>query len=196
MAFFFFKRHLAIFGIGLLSFSSGFANEFYSQQQNFPRRLFSNPYRSASLTRDYSREVSEKEKKNISYIITTLGNKPLTRVWKEKSELKKVGDRINAIHPLRFLMCVFTDENLKVAMHNLKGRDWVWNEFKKGLYHSLDEETAAQNMHLEYIQHFSDTLLIQSSLILPAIQQGKWDDFIYLLLKYVPREGDPGRYNI
>jgi hypothetical protein len=146
--------------------------------------------------RDYHTEVTPIEKEFISFIVSTLGNKSLTKVWKEKSSLKKAGDQIDHIHPLKFLTIIFTDENLKVAIANLKESKWVWTESKKGLFSSLSDELASENMPLEYIQEFSETIGIDPALILPSIYHADWDDFFSVLIKNVPREGNPGRYDM
>ncbi len=146
--------------------------------------------------RDYNTEVTPLEKEFISFIVSTLGNKSLAKIWKEKSSLKKAGEKIDHIHPLKFLSVVFTDEELKVAIANLKETRWIWNEFKSGLFSSLSEELANENMPEEYILDFSFRLGIDASLIKPSISQADWDEFFSVLIKNVPREGNPDRYDM
>lgn len=146
--------------------------------------------------RDYSEEVTEQEKEYIVYIVTTLGNKALTKIYKEKDNLKKAGDKIDHLHPLRFLRTVFTDEELKAAIANIKESRWVWGEFKKGLFNSLKEETRNKNMGSEYIDDFARAIDIDPSLILPSINQSDWDALVSVLIKNVPREGNPTRYDM
>ncbi len=149
-----------------------------------------------SSWRNYNIEISPMEMEYIYFIISTLGNKSLAKIWKEESSLKKAGDRIDHIHPLKFLMAIFTDEDLKVAIANLRESHWVWGKFKNGLYDSLSDELANDNMPFEYIQDFADTLGIDMMLILPSISQSNWDELLSILIKNVPREGDPTRYDM
>lgn len=154
-------------------------------------------YRAVNVIwRDYHEQVTDQEKEYIAFIVTTLGNKPLTKIYKEKDNLKKIGDKIDHIHPLRFLMTVFTDEELKAAIANIKESRWVWGEFKKGLFNSLKDESKSKNMNIEFIQDFANTVEIDSSLIIPAINQSDWDGLISILIKNVPREGNPNRYDM
>jgi len=57
-----------------------------------------------------------------------------------KGDLVAAGDRIDHVHPLRFLEAVFTDEELKVGIRNIRGKGWVWNHFVGGLKDSLSTE--------------------------------------------------------
>lgn len=147
--------------------------------------------------RQYQTPVSKKDKEKIRYIVTTLGFESTAKIATERSDLKKTGKEINHIHPLRFLMTVFTDEELKAGVHGIRGRmiGWIWSEFLDGLVKSLDEENAKQNMKMEYIQDFAKTVNIDVNVILPSIQQKKWSDFVNLLIDRIPRKNNPNRYD-
>lgn len=149
-----------------------------------------------SAWRDYSYPASDDEKELIAFIVTTLGNKPLTKIYREKDALKKAGDKIDHIHPLRFLEVVFTDEELKASIANIRESRWVWGEFKKGLFNSLKDETKNRNVTSEYIADFANTVNIDPQLIVPYFLQLDWDGLIFALIKNVPREGNPTRYDM
>jgi len=150
----------------------------------------------SSAWRDYYRENAKEDTEHLSFIICTMGFKSIFKIFKERKALKSAGDKIDHLHPLRFVMGIFTDEEMKAAMHNIKGRTMVWDEFKKGLYTSLTDETKNNNMHVEFIEHFAKRVHVDSNLIIRPLQQQKWDEFINVLLKHVPRKGDPKRYDM
>jgi hypothetical protein len=158
-----------------------------------PFEVYGSP---SSSWRDYSEEVTDQEKENIAYIVKTLGNKSLPKIYREKEALKKAGDKIDHVHPLRFLMTIFTNEELKAAICNIRESRWVWGEFKKGLFNSLKDESKNKNMNDEYIQHFATTVHINPALINPPINRSDWDGLISTLIKNVPREGNPNRYDM
>jgi hypothetical protein len=145
--------------------------------------------------RNYLADVSPEEKMAIRFIVTTLANKSLIAIALAKGDLEEAGDRIDHIHPLRFLMTVFTDEELKVGIRNIRGKGWVWNHFLGGLKEALSAETKIGNMKNEYIQNFSQVVKINTALIQPAISQQKWDDFVDLLITHIQRSGDHDRYD-
>ncbi|MBA3721639.1 MAG: hypothetical protein H0W88_04485 [Parachlamydiaceae bacterium] len=146
--------------------------------------------------RNYQKPVSDKEKADIRYIVTTLAKSSWLQLLKEKSSLDRAGDRIDHIHPLRFLMCVFTDEELKSGFHAIKGNGGkVWNEFFGGLSKSLDQESKRDNMSKEDIQDFANTLKIKVGDINDPIQKRRWNDLASALVKLLPRTGNHGRYD-
>lgn len=146
--------------------------------------------------RDYWRENSKEDTENLSYIICTMGFKSLAHIWSERKALKSAGDKLDHLHPLRFTMGIFTDEKMKAAMHNVVGSLFTWREFKKGLYTTLTVETKNGNMALEYMEDFAKRVKVDKNLIIRPLQQEKWDEFINVLIKHVPRAGDPKRYDM
>jgi hypothetical protein len=145
------------------------------------------------LLRDYTVPATSQEKDTIYYIVTTLGNKSIATIVKETSNLKKTRAKLNNLHPLRFAEVIFTNENLKAAVANIKGRAW-WSQFRSGLTDSLAEESKKQNLNLDQIHDFAKNVGIDPNLIIGPLQKGKWDEFLTILIDKVPRQGDPGRY--
>ena len=145
--------------------------------------------------RPYDMEVSLAEKADVHYIVTTLANKSLIFLAFNRKELEVAGNRIDHLHPLRFLMTVFTDEELKVGIRNIRGKGWVWNSFIGGLRECLTSEAGIGNVREEYIVHFAHTVGIDENMVLPAVRQGDWDTFIDLLITHIPRKGNHDRYD-
>lgn len=148
------------------------------------------------VARDYNIPLSEANKKSIEYIIETLGNSSLISIAKQKSGLQRAGSQITAVHPLRFLAFVFTEEKLKAAMHNMNGRAWVWKEFVDGLKGSMDEEAQRGNMTVEQIQDFAATVQLDPSLLYNLVVNRRWKDFIQTLITEIPRHENAHRYDI
>lgn len=145
--------------------------------------------------RNYSIEVSPEEKSDIRYIVTSLANKSLISIAFIKGDLESAGDRIDHLHPLRFLMTVFTDEELKVGIRNIRGKGWVWSHFTGGLKDCLSTEFSIGNMREDQILHFAQTVGIDPNVIFPSIYQKNWDELIDLLITHIPRKGDHNRYD-
>ena len=149
-----------------------------------------------TVRRDYETAVTEPEKKDLTYIVTSLANDSLISLGTSKSSLKKAGDRIDHIHPFRFLMTVFTDEKLKAGAHAIRDRGgWVWEGFIDGLTGSLKEEAARLNL-LQFAPDFAQKVKIDLALILPSLEQGKMTEFVNVLIDKIPREINPNRYDM
>lgn len=149
-----------------------------------------------SPQRNYLIPVSQSEKNDLTYITTTLARTSLPGLAGAKSSLKKAGDRIDHLHPLRFLMTIFTDEELKANISAIRSRGWVWDKFYDGLEGSLREESKKNNMTNEYIVDFANTIGIDINLIQQSIQGKRWKEFVNTLIDTVPRSGNPTRYDM
>lgn len=146
--------------------------------------------------RNYWKPLTEQEKQDVAYILRTLANQTLIKINSSKSSLKKAGDRIEQIHPLRFLTYVFSNDELIVCMRNLQGRSWVWSEFFDGVVDSLKNEYALGNILDEHIQELAKQAKINASSLHPAIQSQNWGSLINTLISVVPRQGDANRYDM
>lgn len=175
-----------------------------AQGRNFDRSRLDFEVSSAGITvrskkpawRDFSIPVSKSEKKEIAYIVKTLANDNLISLGFSKSSLEKAGDRIEHIHPYRFLITVFTDEELKAGVHAIRHRGgWTWEGFIDGLTGSLKDEAAKGNL-LKYTSEFAQKVNIDPSLIHPSLEKGKWVEFVNVLIDKIPREFDPNRYDM
>lgn len=145
--------------------------------------------------RDYFTELKPDEKADIRYIITFLANKSLLSIAGHKGALEQKGDRIDHIHPLRFLLTVFTDEELKVGIRNIRAKGWVWGDFISGLKESLTTESKIQNLTDQHIAHFAQVIELDPNLLYPSASNRRWDEFIDILITQVPRKGDYNRYD-
>lgn len=147
-----------------------------------------------SGTRSYAAGVSKSDGEDIAYIVKTLANSSLPRIKTAESSLKKAGDRIDAVHPLQFLLCLFTNEELKVAIRNLNGRTWVWKNFLGGLTDTLEEENGKGNI-LPYLTDFAARINVDVNGLLALQQTGRWEKFVVSLIEMIPRDPGSGRYN-
>lgn len=147
-----------------------------------------------AAARDYTAAVTADQKKDIGYILKTLGNASLTKIAKQKSSLEKAGNRIESIHPFKFLETIFTDEELIVSIRNLQGRSKLWPQFRDPLISSLSAESDVGNL-TPYTQDLASTLKIDVSGISADIDNKNWSGLISDLITLVPRTGDSNRYS-
>lgn len=151
----------------------------------------------ASGERDYYRDLLKTEYTDLRYILTTLAKSKLTTLLRVRSKLQDTGDRIDHLHPLRFILTCFRDEELKGSFHCVHDRGGkVWGKFYDELKKNFNAEANRDNLKEEYIKDFARQLNIKASLITPALQKRQWDTFVETLLKNIPRGGEPDRYDM
>lgn len=146
--------------------------------------------------RDYYKPLTSKEKEDMSYIVNTLGMSSLVKIAKEKSSLKKAGERITNVHPFIFLKTIFTDEEMKVSVHAIQGRSWVRDDFFNGFKESFDEEAEKNNISNDMVIDFSSKVGIDPNLIMPFVQEKQWKQLINTLIDKIPRKTETDRYDM
>lgn len=148
------------------------------------------------VQRQYHKGLSSSERADIGFILRTLANHNLIVIGTTyKSQLKKAGIRVEHVHPIRFLECIFGDQELKVCARNIQGKSWVWSEFLGGIVNSLKEETKNGNVKPEFIHDFAAIIGIDVNIIFPAYQQQRWEDMVLSLINMVPKGEGGDRYN-
>ena len=154
-------------------------------------------YHATSQPRNYEIPLTEQDKKDITFIVTTLADKSLVSILARKGDLNAAGDRINGIHPYRFLGYIFSTEKLKVAARNIRRRGGlVWKNFSSGVTDTLSEESSKGALTKADFDAFIGTIKIDPKLVYPDIVAKNWQNFIENLVKYVERDGDAGRFNM
>lgn len=146
--------------------------------------------------RDYAIAVSKSEKADIAFIVKTLAYDSLISIGRQRSDLKKAGERIDHIHPFRFLMTVFQDEELKVGVAAIRQQiGWVKDGFFDGLIDCLKEEATRDNL-LPHLNDFAKRLKLSSHSLDPLLSKGAHKEFVDYLIDNIPRQNDPNRYNM
>lgn len=145
--------------------------------------------------RDYYTPVTPAQRECLRYIVTSLGNKSLVTIAIIRPQLEEAGDVIEGLHPLKFLHTVFSDEEMKVAIRNIRPRAWIWTSFMNGLKQSLITESNISNITLDHIRDFSESLGIDYRLVKREVDQKQWEGLVNLLIHLVPRGTDSRRYD-
>ncbi len=156
--------------------------------------IFANKSRQRS-PRNYGVPVSSTEKENIRFIIRSLAKHNWAQLAKEEPSLKRTGDKINHVHPFRFLQCVFTDEELKAGLFVIRNKSLVWGEYYDGLKKSLNDESDLNNL-IQFTPDFANNVGINVHAILPYVQTRQWSALIDTLINSIPRTGNPDRYDM
>ena len=164
---------------------------------NYPKGIGQYGRSQTTTNRDYWREVAKSEKKDMTYIITTLSQSSLLSIANERSSLKKAGQRIEHVHPLRFLCTIFSDEELKIGIKGIRERSsWIWDEFFSNFKDNLEKEDQKNNILSSHVKDLAKKIKIDSALIIPIINRKDWGQLILTLIEIVPRHTDPDRYKM
>jgi hypothetical protein len=141
-----------------------------------------------AIDRPYDREPTMQDRADIHYIVDGLADRHWSWLLTHVGTMKRAGDRIESVHPLRFLQVVFTDEKLKVSMKKVASKGGrYWTELMGGLKRSLAEEQGKGNLTIAQVSQFAELVGIPPGLIGNSIVQARWDEMVWLLIQNVPR---------
>lgn len=145
--------------------------------------------------RDYWHAVTSEEKNNIRYILRSMASLSWYELLDKKSSLEAAGDKIDHIHPLRFLATVFTDEELKGCVHAIRDRSLVWSRFFDPMKDTMTYESSQNNMKPEFVKDFAKKIKLKPDPFIAYVKAKNWDELMDSLLKQLPRQGNPERYD-
>ena len=121
--------------------------------------------------------LTDEDKKNIRYIVTTMAEKNVIQLLLEKKTLEKKGDQIQPVHPLRFAGYVLTDPVLKRSMKVVSKNSFKWDGFLTGYEKRLKEERRAGTLDC-YVPGLADLLEVDRSVIQRYINQENYGGLI------------------
>ncbi len=125
--------------------------------------------------------LTEQDKENITYIITSLGEQGKLTLLVNKSELTRRGDLIQGVHPLKFLTVVFRDEYLKkVCMPEILKDYFKKKNFLDGLGANMTKE-AQKGKIQKYMPDFLSEINLNSKhseSLLKFVEIRDWEGFV------------------
>ena len=162
-----------------------------------PKLSFENPSAKAFVDkRDYYRPMTKVELDAIRFIVLTLGNEPLYKLYKYESDMKKAGDKFSTVHPLNLWMEIFTTKDTTSAIFNARNRKLVWKPFMKGMAESLQEAYDGNNLKEEYVLDFAKKVGIDPDLVRKPLYAQDWSGFVQALLDNTKKSGKDDRYDM
>jgi len=125
--------------------------------------------------------LTNQDKENITYIITSLGEQGKLTLLVNKSELTRRGDLIQGVHPLKFLTVVFKDEYLKkVCMPAILKDYFKKKNFLDGLGANMTREAQKGKLQ-KYMPDFLNEINLSSEHsenLLKFVETRDWEGFI------------------
>lgn len=125
---------------------------------------------------DYSKPLTEAEKQNINYIITTLSEHSMFGLYKYQEKLEEAGAQIEHVHPLRHLGYVFSTPDLIAKTQRIQRYPWkrYARDFRKPLTLAVKQGKLDQSV----LDDFAKRVNINVEILQPYVQQGDWINFV------------------
>jgi hypothetical protein len=94
----------------------------------------------------YQLPLSEREKRFIKIIISTMADKNIIQLALERHAMESKGKKINHVHPLRFIGYILSNAHLKDDLRTIKKSSFKWDAFIHGFSKRMKEELSKGNV--------------------------------------------------
>ncbi len=132
--------------------------------------------------------ITEAEAQVIYKIIDTVGNNGYGTLLLKRGELRDLGNKVQHIHPLRFLGTLFTNPDLKKCMVEVQSKNLKWRGFMDGDHPTPGfvakcEREYARNNFEPYILSFCQAVKAHPDQVRALIEKREWEKLVqYLIL--------------
>lgn len=129
----------------------------------------------------YSLRLTSDDSHNISKLIKNMADLNLWELLKKSKDMKKLGRKIEPVHPLRFLGCIFSTHELKKRMPKIKDSHFKWVKFTEGLFDRLSKEARHDNLN-RFIPGFAQTVGCSEEAIQDFVRRHDWNGMLEYLM--------------
>lgn len=131
---------------------------------------------------DFKLEVSDDHAKIIDEIIVTMGSSSVIGLGFKKNHLKALGKKINGVGTLQFLGYIFTRDDLKKHMANIRKSSMKWNGFMDGVKPGLNKIEASKELYSD-LPGFAKTLNVKTDPLVKKAEEKDWNGFVSYLIQ-------------
>lgn len=126
--------------------------------------------------------VTEEERKHIRYIIETVGKTSAIMLPFHAETLEDLGQRVQHVHPLRFLETIFVDPYLKKCMASIRDSFFKWRNFLAGFSKRIEEEHANDHV-IPYLMGFCKRVKADPDQVRVLVQKKQWEALVAYLIE-------------
>ncbi|EYE60736.1 putative lipoprotein [Bacteroides fragilis str. S6L5] len=131
----------------------------------------------------YEDQVTEQDKKDISFVVAAAAEKSSISLAMSQAELKTALHRIKELHPLALLKFVAENSSLIEGMKKMQSRDWIWNMFLNELKEVFSQAVAQGIISDEDINDFASSLHLDKEIVSSVVQGEKWPELLDMVMQ-------------
>lgn len=117
----------------------------------------------------------------IHELISTMAETSLASLYFKEDHLNAIGDRVNEVHPLKFLAVIINDPYLKTCLGLIWDSSFKRGRFLEGLGGRLSREAEKGKLNA-HLAPFSADVRIPAENIRPYFDSQDWGSFVIFLI--------------
>jgi hypothetical protein len=125
----------------------------------------------------YQLSITEKDKKIISDIITTIAEKNILQLAFIKHSVERKGKKIERVHPMRFMGYILSSSELRSCLKTIKKSSFKWDHFIAGFSRRMKEEYAHDNVYI-YVPGFCQQINGDEEAVKRFIKRKDWEGIV------------------
>lgn len=125
----------------------------------------------------FSLRLTERDKKNISILLTDLAEKNYLQLLAAKKSMNRKGDRVRVVHPMRFIGYILSDSNLHRCLKIIQKDGIKFKEFVGGFEDHMAEEALKDEL-LKYVPGLAQQLKADPQVIETLIESKSYATII------------------
>lgn len=129
----------------------------------------------------YALPLTDKEKRFIKAIVSTMADKNIFQLALERRTLEKKGDKVHHVHPMRFLGFILADPDLKDDLKSIKKSSFKWDAFVSGFGKRMKEEYGRGNLY-QHVPGFAQQVGANPQNVYPYLDKKDWEGLVKSLL--------------
>jgi hypothetical protein len=118
----------------------------------------------------------------IQELISTMAETNLVALYFKENHMKALGDRVNEVHPLKFLAVIFSNSYLKSCMNVIWDSTIKRNEFVNGLAGSLNREMEKGRLYV-HLEAFAADVNLPHETVRPFFDAQDWGNLVLFLIR-------------
>ncbi|MEM8727716.1 MAG: hypothetical protein AAGE99_03290 [Chlamydiota bacterium] len=136
----------------------------------------------------YSLPMSRTDQDHIYELIESMGGSGYWSLLKQKKRMEKLGDKVDDVHPLRFIAYIYGHPHLKGNMDKIMGDRFKRRGFlnghgkKEGFAQRMMKEMRRNNL-IRYLPGFARSVRVDENEISPFFHRHDWEGLLRYLNK-------------
>jgi hypothetical protein len=129
----------------------------------------------------YHLRLTHEDQKNIEKLIKKLADLNVFELLLKKKEMEKLGDKIQPVHPLRFIGYIYSCPDLKKRLSKIHDNYFKWKNFIGGFGDRMSLEFSRNNL-TSYLPGFSHFTGIPLQKVESYVQRKDWDGLVISMM--------------